>query len=620
MTKALKNKKMISLFFAAIMLITSFLLPVMQNVSDAAGTGTFTIHKYRPMTSAETDGTSDGQVYPEDTFEGKIPVQNVGFKVKKTHDIVVKGTGESRYIDSVTEVANPTETIYYTNAQGKIVLSNIDYGRYEFTELMESEYPAGQTKPTGIVFPTESKTYTIELPGTKKEDGRTLFDDVHAYPKNQDNVAGLRVSKKGTDAKSGNSIVLPGAKFRIYTDANATNEVVNRPSDNQPYTLPFETGADGTVMIEGLESGKTYYVKEVEAPAGYAINDRTPKAITMNDASTQTQTLEFDNTKLVKEVKTENPGDNISTEKELTYSIYTTVPSDIQDLSSFTIKDNLQQVDGNHVAFIKTGSLKYFLDVDEGDIEDSERTIIPSGIVQWVNAPVSGNYNEAPAGTQQVGFSVDLKDPLIASSPDNGKDINTLAGKRIRIDYTVILTDAAVSKDVTNKMEQIVPDNFTNQDSTADVSNTVTGTKSKLILTKLDMETQLALASAKFQLQKKVGEDWVDVSTVQTTDFAGKIEWDNLGEGTYKLVEVEPPKYNDNGVLKPYIITEKEIEVIIENTDLTENKEITVNNRKAKWYLPATGGFGYYAFTVVSIVLIAIGLGIFGYKKKKVNA
>ncbi len=81
---------------------------------------------------------------------------------------------------------------------------------------------------------------------------------------------------------------LQGAKFRLYSDANCTNEVfvkqtdsgynvINRDSvggaDHTGGTAPdnaveMVSKTDGTFAIYGLDSG-TYYLKETEAPVGY---------------------------------------------------------------------------------------------------------------------------------------------------------------------------------------------------------------------------------------------------------------------------------------------------------------------------------------------------------------
>ncbi len=262
MLKALKNKKTLSALFATLMIVSSLLLPIMSNVSSAAGTGTFTIQKLRP-TGTEADGTSDGQQKGEADIEGKLPVKGVGFKIKRTHLFEVTGTGENRDITEITEDTGYDE-IHYTDSNGKIALT-LDYGRYTFEELTKDEYPEGRELPVGIEFPTTSKKYIAEIPGTKGSDNKTLFDNVYAYPKNTTSASGLTINKIGRDSETKADTPLAGAKFRIYTDADLVNEVTVKPEDGTtPYDLPFTTGTDGKVVIEGLEDGKTYYIKEEE--------------------------------------------------------------------------------------------------------------------------------------------------------------------------------------------------------------------------------------------------------------------------------------------------------------------------------------------------------------------
>jgi hypothetical protein len=67
---------------------------------------------------------------------------------------------------------------------------------------------------------------------------------------------------------------LAGAKFALYADADCT-ELVKFVGDNNVYqhnangdVSDFTTDASGKFTLTGLDSG-TYYLKEIEAPAGY---------------------------------------------------------------------------------------------------------------------------------------------------------------------------------------------------------------------------------------------------------------------------------------------------------------------------------------------------------------
>ena len=68
---------------------------------------------------------------------------------------------------------------------------------------------------------------------------------------------------------------LAGAKFSLYTDAECTQVVTLTKVEDNVYKVDadgavteIETDATGTFQIMGLDSG-VYYVKEIQAPAGY---------------------------------------------------------------------------------------------------------------------------------------------------------------------------------------------------------------------------------------------------------------------------------------------------------------------------------------------------------------
>ena len=77
------------------------------------------------------------------------------------------------------------------------------------------------------------------------------------------------------DAASTNT-KLPGATFGLYTskDKNATAIQTKGP-----------TTSDGKVVFTGLEKGKTYYVKEIQQPTGYNLNESYHKVQTPNQDS-----------------------------------------------------------------------------------------------------------------------------------------------------------------------------------------------------------------------------------------------------------------------------------------------------------------------------------------------
>ena len=300
--------------------------------------------------------------------------------------------------------------------------------------------------------------------------------------------------------------------------------------------------------------------------------------------------VKFTNNKLTKEAP-ENP----SIEKEFDYKVSSVVPEDIDNLESLIITDNIKDVEGKYIAYIN------------GDIElkigQDNPVSIPASNIEWVENTIDGKVDGKELGKQKTGFVLKLKDKEIESLVDSK------AGEVITIKYKAILTDASVSKVVKNKVVQFIP----GSDPTETEKNVI-GKKGKLILTKVDLENnEIKLSDAEFKLEKKVEDSWVELDTIaRVSDNNGQIVWDNLGEGTYRVRETKAPTYEKEGKKEQYVVINELTEVTITEGD----NHLTVENRKGKWYLPETGGTGYYIFTALSIGLLSIGFGIYTHKRK----
>ena len=86
----------------------------------------------------------------------------------------------------------------------------------------------------------------------------------------EDGAAGAILVKK-MDADS--SVALKDAVFCLYTD----------PSCAMPAGEASVTGEDGTAVFTGLYPGRTYWLKEEEAPAGYVKTDRVTETVAVKN-------------------------------------------------------------------------------------------------------------------------------------------------------------------------------------------------------------------------------------------------------------------------------------------------------------------------------------------------
>lgn len=150
----------------------------------------------------------------------KEPMPNVTFKITCT-DGFIKGK-------TFTEKSD---------AKGKIYLKNIEYGKYKIDEIETLESHVLNTKP--ILFEIKNNGETVKL----EMDNKIIEGDVKLIKKD------LETKRK-----------LIGAKFELYRGDKLIGE--------------YKTDKKGEINVKKLQFGH-YYFKEIEAPPGYKLSDKT---------------------------------------------------------------------------------------------------------------------------------------------------------------------------------------------------------------------------------------------------------------------------------------------------------------------------------------------------------
>ena len=149
-------------------------------------------------------------------------------------------------------------------AEGLLIAGNV------YT-IEETRAPLGYEKlPKATFRATESGG--VEPVGDMPA-GWRLADDGAVVIAVDEPIEVVVAKKSSTALNLGNATFTIEGKFR------------NEAGEVEQATRPYTTGADGTVLVDGLLSGERYLLKEVQAPAGYILDD-SPFEFTVREDGT----------------------------------------------------------------------------------------------------------------------------------------------------------------------------------------------------------------------------------------------------------------------------------------------------------------------------------------------
>ena len=214
--------------------------------------------------------------------------QEVALKAGETSTVTffnaLKPTLEIRKVDSVTDdpvkgakfqvwyASNHTDTgelndlgTYFSDASGKIILSEVKDGWYKVTEL---EAPHG---------------YSIKEPATQE----CFISGGESKVLTFENTPLSAIVIRKVDSESGQP--LEGAWFRIryLSGTSGTGGTV---------IGEYRTSSNGTIVVTGLKAG-TYVCEEISAPDGYVITDAT-ETVYLSGKDQDVITVTFGNDKM----------------------------------------------------------------------------------------------------------------------------------------------------------------------------------------------------------------------------------------------------------------------------------------------------------------------------------
>ncbi len=561
------KKKFFSSLLIVLLLLVNFApsaFAVQDPPVDFEQRGSITVHKYSFEGNEENkiDGTGHKLV---DIPNQSTPLEGTVFEIQRTHELVQGTNNQEEWKKLTTPDAVIQKT---TESNGVAIFGDLELGRYTLKEI---------SAPGHLI---DKATYYIDVPLTV-ENGTKLLYDVHVYPKNTPVEGSVEFIKLGEDAEEN---ALAGVTFHLfYEDGERVDD------------FDYTSDVDGYVRVAGLATG-SYYFQEVGTVSGYLLNN-TKIPFTIDEVLGDEQPEEavvpdgfengFPNYKepgVFKEQRDVNEtwGDKTTTlvGETVDFRLSATAPTDIEDYVKFALSDQIDP----RLNYTPSSTTVYINDLD---------TTLVVGDHYTLTEPTEGNNT----------LEVSLTEAGIAQ---------LTAGATLYVEFSAVVNESALGAGAIENTAIVDWDNNKGDKGNKEsVPTKTTPKEGKLTITKVAKnDNNLLLKGAIFKLQRKnENGDWLDVAdSSKTTDENGKITWNRLVSGKYRLVETKAPE--------GYNLLANPIEFTIDD-DANLTHDFQVENMP-EGLIPYTGGMGTLMFTVSGLVLM--GFAGFNLMRKRQEA
>lgn len=420
-------------------------------------------------------------------------------------------SGAAYVIDVEAKYDKPVADIGKTVVQERL----IDYKWYCDPDV--NTYMKGKVGTTAI-----AKTELVDSAATGDgieeitETGISIIEVVNEP--NKAKVTIVKVDEENTKQK------LSGAVFKLLDE---NGEEIKR--EDQPYTVT--TGDDGKATFEDLEPG-TYTIIEESAPKGYELTNKTWTVVVKED-----NTVEVTENSTVS--KTVFGIDNPNTNLIGTWN-YTSYQKHVLDVSPV-----IEQSGDGYVVNVTTkgtsdsndnrySQLNMYFDTEHFEFEDKN-----VNDKAWFRENVYFN-----SGFEKYSFKFKPKKNVELGSY---KPITGITYVNFPMSHEFLPTFNVKMEDG-QKESNPVPLHEDGNEFSFNVSNKYKGYEvefEKIGIDKIgiDNDKEVKLSGAKFKLQMKIDDNYVDFTPVYTaiSDAEGKIKFNGLKPGEYKVVETDPP-------------------------------------------------------------------------------
>ena len=609
----MKNK--LKVLLAALIMLVPLLAGLGAPLSaDAAGNININLHKKRyDSTPAVIQNT--GEIMTE--FNGVAGFGGVEFKIYNVTDsfytLLETTNPDTGKKYTMPEASEEVKVNYAsgTLADTKTTATTGNVGDLTFSALPDktngknSVFVIVETPMAGV---TTADNMVVALP--LEDSTGAALTDIHLYPKNVVQTAGVKVEKIANVKDDANkTIPLAGVEFVIHKDGvyNGTGTMYLKDFDGADTPVwtnvaadahKFVTDVNGRFEEDRLLYG-TYYLTEVKSKDGYTINNNAINQQFTLDALNTSKEFTGDDAIQNDDIQVEktNTGGTVNVGDKIDYTVKTTIPGGILD-----------QVDTNGDGVADTPRYANFIIKDTHGTHlklDQTTLTLSDGTTTFTTADYA--LDTTVAGEFKVTFNT----AGISKMKPNAT---------LTMSYKMeLLETAAPGADIDNTAT-ITTDHDENTGSGSEIYTG--GHKFK----KVDSSNGDApLAGAKFVVRDadndsakylNIGTDgevtWVAALTGATTFTSGtdgSITVKGLKDGKYYLEETETA--NDK-----YVLLSSRVEFEVTKTSF-DTTPLGVPN-KQKGSLPSTGGTGIYLMMAAGVLVMAVvGLGYVRSQRKE---
>lgn len=475
-----------------------------------------------------------------------------------------------------------------TGENGKVKFENLNLGRY---------YAKVTAYPTATSEIPES--FLVDVPMVNKYGDGWIYD-ITVSPKIQTALGNAELTKTDLNGP------MEGIEFKVQV---STQEDVweDYVPDGADEVLVVSTNAEGKISLENLpysvnEERAKFRLIEMSAPEGYIIDNKYPSEIQVQangtvvitdtrtgEAATAAQLGEInvvnENPEVVKEVKKQDGtfGDVASANMTdtVTFKVTVDVPTYVEDLTTYTITDNMPQ------GFV-LGTMEVKGLVAQGGAEE---TVAADAYTKTDNFTLTFDTQKITKYTTIIiTYDVTLdRDNVVIGEAGNVNNVS--------FEYTTNVDTDGTEKDTTTDEDTTKVVTGGIQIKKTDTQGTVLpGAKFKIATSEANAKNGTFLSDENGVIEVTTGAD--GMATIEGLAYN-----DDEKARDYWLVETQAPTYEENGETKAYTLLDKPLRVAVDGDSHTVAVEVV--NRKP-FSLPLTGGIGTVLFTAVGIAVIVI--------------